>query len=360
MEEMLAKLVGMPTISDDAIANEVAIDYIGAYLKERGMYTKRYVLEGHPALIATVKPDVKSAKVLLYAHVDVIPGTEEVFVMRRNDDKLIGRGVFDMKFAIAGYMQFVDRIQGRLEDYDFYIMVTSDEEYGGRDGINSIPHLIEMGYRADVCVMPDGGRAWDVEAMAKGYWRFDLTAKGKSAHGSRPWEGDSASFKLVQALHELREQFENHGPDTDTLNIGKIHGDGTYNQLPSEMTAQVEIRLSTHESYKQNKKVIDGLCKRYGLTTKNRTIAAPLNQDIDSPYLREFMKSITKITGHESKPCLSQAASDAIYFNKVGIPCALTYLPGGGHHGPEEWISRQALLQFPDVIHDYLESCAKR
>lgn len=358
MEDFLAKLVAMPTISDDTVANELALDYIEQFLNDRGLHTKRFVFDGHGALVATIRPGVKKTRVMLYAHVDVIPGTEQVFTLRKEDDKLFGRGVLDMKFAIAGYMQFVDSHKDQLQNYDFTILITTDEEYGHRDNINSIPHLIKLGYTADVCVMPDGGRAWDVEAVAKGFWRFDLIATGRSAHGSRPWEGDSASYKLVQALHELRQVFENQGPDTDTLNIGKIHGDGTYNQIPSQMIAGIEIRLATDESYDKNKIFIDELCAKYDLTTIRRALAPPLKQDIDNPLLQAFMKSITNVTGHQSKPCLSLAASDAPLFNAAGIPCAITYPPGGGHHGENEWIMREALYQFPEIIHDYLRRVA--
>lgn len=349
----------MPTITDDAAANELGLDYLEKYFAAHGLHVKRYSFKGHGSLVATIKPDVTQTKILLYAHLDVVPASEKAFTLRREGDKLFGRGVFDMKFAIAGYMQAVEELKDRLGEYDFAIMITTDEEYGGRDGINSIPDLLKEGYHAEVCVMPDGARDWNVEAMAKGWWRFDLIAAGKTAHGSRPWEGDSASFKLVQALHELRMSFKDHGPDTDTLNIGQIHGDGTYNQVPSTMRAQVEIRLATDDSQAKNQRYIEQLCKAHGLTAETRILVPPLKQDIDHPLLQAFMGSITRITGHESKPYLSLAGSDASYFNSAGIPCAITYLPGGNHHGDGEWISREALLQFPEVICDYLDRNAK-
>jgi len=67
------------------------------------------------------------------AHVDVVAGDESLFTLRTSGDKLSGRGAYDMKFAIAAYMQLVDELQGTLNAYDFSIMITTDEEYGGRD-----------------------------------------------------------------------------------------------------------------------------------------------------------------------------------------------------------------------------------
>lgn len=322
------------------------------------MHIKRFVFDGHGALVATTSPGCKKSRVLFYAHADVMGATEEAFTLRQIDGKLFGRGVYDMKFAIAGYMQFVDTNQQNLQDYDFTIMITTDEEIGGRDNISSVPYLLELGYRADICIMPDGGSDWDIEYMAKGNWRFDLGASGKSAHSSRPWEGDSASFKLVHALHELRLEFKDHGPETDTLNIGKIHGGITYNQIPDQMIASIEIRLASNESYEKNKQIIDQLCGKYGLTCQTRGCTQPMRQDVHDPLLKAFMASITRITGHPSKLCMSMGGSDAKYFNELGIPCAITYLPGGGHHGDNEWIERQALLKFPLVIQDYIEENA--
>jgi succinyl-diaminopimelate desuccinylase len=359
MEELLAKLVAMPTISEDAAANNVALDYLEGHFKQCGMHIKRFEYKGHGSLIATVKPDTKHVKVMLYGHIDVIPADEQAFTLRHEGDKLFGRGVLDMKYAIAAYMQAAEQLQG-LDDYDFAIMITSDEEFGGRDGINSILYLLNQGYSASVVILPDGGRAWDVEAVAKGHWRFDLVTSGRSAHGSRPWEGDSASFKLIQALHELRERFKDQGPDTDTLNIGKIRGNGTYNQVPSSATAQVELRLAADGSHQKNAKFIDQLCEKYGLSKIERTLTNPLYQDTKNPLIEAFMKSITKITGHTSKPCLSLAGSDAVYFKEFDIPCAVTYPPGGGHHSENEWISREALLQMPDIVIDYLNTVAKK
>lgn len=358
-EKLLTELVAMPTITDDAAANERGLDYLEAYFTARGLHVRRFNFKGHGSLVATLKPNVKHAKILLYAHLDVVPASEKLFTLRHDGDQLFGRGVFDMKFAIAGYMQAVEWLKDTLGEYDFAIMVTTDEEYGGRDGINSIPDLLKEGYHAEACVMPDGARDWNVEAVAKGWWRFDLIAAGTTAHSSRPWEGDSASFKLVHALHELRMHFEDHGPATDTLNIGQIHGDGTYNQVPSSMRAQVEIRLATDDSQAKSQQLVEKLCKTHGLTTETRALVPPLKQDIGHPLLQAFMASITRITGHESKPCLSLAGSDASYFNAAGIPCAITYLPGGGHHSESEWVSHTALLQFPEVICDYLERNAK-
>lgn len=359
MEDTLATLVAMPTISDDLTANKLAVNYLAEWFGSRGMHIKHYEFKGHPAFVATVKPNAMHAKVMLYGHTDVMSGTERVFTMRHEGERLTGRGVYDMKFAIATYMHVIDEIKNHIEDYDFSLVIVSDEEYGSRDDINSMRDLLALGYRADVCIMPDGGFDWNIEAMCKGFWRFDLISSGKAAHASRPWEGESASFKLIQALHELRSQFKGHGPDTDTLNIGTIHGDGTYNQIPAEMTAAIEIRLVSDDSYTKNKALIKQLCKKYGLKTRQRAYAPPFYQNINHPLVQAFFASAEKGIGRRPQPCISNGASDTEYLLEAGIPCVLTYPPGGGHHSEHEWIERTALPQFYATIRDYLDRTAR-
>lgn len=359
-ELLLAKLVSMPTISDDIIANDMALDFVEDYLKRRGMHCRRDRFDGHGTLLASTRKDNQlTPKVLLATHVDVMAASDEMFVLRKEGDKLIGRGVYDMKFSLAGYMQLVDDLQGQLEKYDFCIMVTSDEEYGSVKGINGTRHLIEQGCKPEVCILPDStAPGWNIETIAKGFWRFDLIAEGKSAHGSRPWEGESASFKLIHALHDVKTYFAEHGPATDTLNIGTIHGGETYNKIPSLMVAGVEIRLMHDESYDKIQAFLKELCAVHGITYKKQIMELPMRTDITSPLVKQYLDSVEEVTGKRPQPHTSFAASDGPYFNAIKVPCIISCPEGGMHHSEEEWISRESFLKFVPILHNYLNSVA--
>lgn len=359
LEVQLAKLVAMPTITDDAVANELGLDYIERQLTTCGLFVKRFNFDGHGSLMATTQPEAEKAKVLLYAHLDTAPGEERLFTLQREGDMLVGRGTYDMKFAIAAYLQLVEDLQDTLEDYDFAIMITTDEEYGGRDGISGSKRLLEQGYRFSVAIIPDGGNDWDIETLAKGRWRFNLVAEGRSAHGSRPWEGDSASFKLVHALHELKQHFADHGPNTDTLNIGMIQGGESFNQVPANMYAWVEIRLIDKASVAKNELLLDAICKRYDVRIETRVKDPPLIHDITHPLIQAFADSVERVGGIRPKGCMSYGGSDADHFMARSIPCIVTRPTGGGHHGPNEWVNSESLRQMVPILKDYLEQVAK-
>lgn len=357
MEDILAKLVALPTITDDIIANDIALDYIEDYLAKRGMHCRRDRFAGHGTLLAATRLDnMFTPSVLLAAHIDVVNAREEQFTLRRDGDKLLGRGVYDMKFAIAGYMQIVDDLQQELNGYDFGILIVSDEEVidVGSKGV------IEAGLQPKICMLPDStAPGWDIETTAKGYWRFNLIARGSSAHGGRPWEGESASFKLIQALHELKSYFEGQGITTDSLNIGKIHGGDAYNIVPSEMLAGVDIRFLSPKNLAKERKMVESLCEKHGLVFEELVLAPAVITDLDHPLIRIYLESVNKVTGKLPKSFISSAGSDAPYFNAAGISCIISCCEGGKHHTKDEWISRKSFLQFAPILHEFLARVAK-
>jgi succinyl-diaminopimelate desuccinylase len=152
MFEILEKLVWFHTTADDEQSIFEALDYVSGYLIDRGMHVNRFESNGHESIVATVNPDTKTPKVMLAAHIDVVPAPDEMFAVRKEDGKLYGRGVLDMKFAIAAYMQLADELQNHLQDYDFGIMITSDEELAGMNGVPKLlviaVHLLDHLLRA--------------------------------------------------------------------------------------------------------------------------------------------------------------------------------------------------------------------
>lgn len=359
MEDILAKLVGMRTLTQDTPANTALLDYVDSYLTRRGMHVQRHTADGRGSLIAYAGKKRKAFRILLAAHADVASGSDAVFELRKADGKLYGRGVYDMKFAIAGYMQLADDMQEELAEYDIGIMVTTDEETGGQDGINGVKSLLENGYRADICVLPDSAApGWDIERLAKGVWRFDLHATGTAGHSSRPWLAESASVKLIAALHELQGHFTDHGPLTDTLNVAVVRGGTYFNEIPTGMSASIEIRLVHDESFAKNQALLAGLCEKYGLTIQTRSFNNPLMQHINHPLAQAYMDAVKQVTGRRPEGVVSMAASDAEYFIRAGIPCIISCPAGGGHHGEEEWIDHAQFLQFPAILRSFVTATA--
>jgi acetylornithine deacetylase/succinyl-diaminopimelate desuccinylase-like protein len=354
VEKLLRELVAIRSITADLLANDQALNYIEAFLADCGMHIYRTDHDGYGALVATSRP-TKTPAVMLVGHVDVVSASDKMFTVEERDGHLYGRGTRDMKSAVAAYMTVADRLKDSLEDYDFGIMLISDEETQDL----GIIRLLEDNWRPKSVVLLDGGESWGLESLAKGALYLSIKIAGKSAHGSRPWLGDSASFKLVELLAELQKDFAGHGPETDTLNVSNLTaGSGAFNQIPETAAAMLDIRVIDQDHVEPIKKRINELCAKYDGVMEQVVFFPVLKHDMSNPFIVSFVESITKITGKHHDHTIAYGASDACRFDELGIPCAVTYPLSGGHHGEDEWIDKQALFDLVEIIHDHIQKNA--
>jgi acetylornithine deacetylase/succinyl-diaminopimelate desuccinylase-like protein len=352
--DILRDIVGMPTITGNYEANHEALDYIDHFLSERGLYVKRLKWNGFESLVATTQ-QTKTPTVFLMGHMDVVPAPEALFQLTEKEDSYMGRGVIDMKTGIAAFLASVKDLEGDLRDYDFGIMIVTDEEIGGFDGAQK---LAEEGYIPKVMVVPDGGGNWNMEAYAKGVWHFTIEATGKSAHGSRPWEGENAIDKLNDTLHEINALFAGQGQETSTVNVGIIQGGDAINQIPSFASASIDVRPLNKAEQTRLTAAVNDIIKKNNLTITTEVIANPVQNDIDNSYLKAYAACSEQVLGHTVKWVTSYAGNDGRFFADKGVPLACAYPAGGNHHGPEEWITKEAPFQLQAIITNFLKEVA--
>lgn len=359
MQNILQDLVAFQTVAGNTAANAAAIGYIESYLHARGMKSEIITHGGYQNLFASTTGS-RTPKIMLAAHVDVVPAQTEMFRMRESDGKLHGRGVFDMKFSIAAYLAAVDALKDRLHDFDFGIMITPDEEVGSPNGV---PRLIEAGYvPTGACVLPDGAenQNWDIETFAKGAWFGEFTATGKRAHGSRPWLGDNAIVKLLSFIQEVQVLFPPVAPEASTLTIGHIQGGDAINQVPERATVGLDMRFPSDEERLRLETAVEALRAKYDISRKDLMFVSPTINDFDNAYLRSFAAAVKTVTGVTSRPSNTPAGTDARFFTDKGLPVIICVPPGGGHHGDSEWIEAKGADQYTQVIIAFLTRSALR
>lgn len=363
-EKVLAELVSIPSITENTAANNDALDYVENHLRKHGMFVERlYYSEAigerqpaeYGALVATTTP-TRTPKVMLSAHIDVVPGPNELFALRHQGDKLLGRGVLDMKGIIAAFMATTAQRQGHLADYDYGITIVTNEEIGGKGTAN----VLKDGFTSKVAVLPDGGNDWQIEKLSKGAWTVTVDAPGVSAHGSRPWEGDSASFRLLDFLDDARKLFAGQGPDTDTLNISQLSGGQAQNQVPYTAGATLDIRVMGKRSLAEIQSQVAKLCSLHGVSWHQKALFPPLEHDMNNPYIKTYQECVKTIVGTECKEAISLGACDAVYYSEFGIPAIVTRPAGGDAHADSEWLSRRGFAQFIQVLGLFIDkTCMK-
>jgi len=361
LEEYLKKLIEFRTISKDFKENGEALMWIENKIKDLPVYVKRHKKNGFKSLIITTQK-TKTPKIMLSAHLDVVKGSENVFKPVIKDGKLYGRGVFDMKYAIACYLKLLIELKAELPKLDLGIMITTDEEIGGHNGVNFL--LNEEKYSSEICVLPDGGTNWELITESKGILQIKVKSKGKSAHGSKPWLGESAIDNLVDFLQALKgnktfdENYYKRGQEhyCNTFNVGKISGGEVANQVADYAEAVLDIRFVSSENEADILRLIKKVAKKSGKIEIEKIISGyPLKTDENNSYVRKFI-NIAKQNGIDIKPTFTHGSSDARFFSENKIPVIVLRPNGGGHHSEEEWIDLESLGSFYKVLKMFVVS----
>lgn len=354
LAEILRDLVAIHSVEDSIQKKFECIEYAANHLASSKLTIRTGSSNGLPWVVATTQGNM-NPKVLLQAHLDVVPATGEAFLLRDEGGKYLGRGVYDMKFAAACYLQLVSELAETALDYDFGIMLTTDEEIGGENGVG---YLLGEGYGAGVCILPDGGDNWQLESECNGVWLVDIVASGKSAHGSRPWEGENAINKLLNCILEIQHVFPMDGDDKNTLTVSKISGGAAINQVPSEAKVTLDMRFVDDKSYISKRIAVEQCIQNAGLTLETIARVDSVTVDKDDPAISKFMEIAEECTGKPISCGRSYGASDAHYFTKAGIPTILIRPDGGGAHSENEWLDKNGFYTFYDVLKEYVRKVA--
>lgn len=362
MKDILKTLVEIPSTSGDHKANFEIIDYIDRFLSEHAMYVKRFNFNGVESLVATTQK-TKKPKLLLSAHADVITGPANMFKFREENDRYIGRGVFDMKCAIAAYLQLIRDLNGHLHEYDLGLMVTTDEEMSGENGTRAL--VEEESYGADVVVMPDAGDSpdgWKLERSAKGMLRILIKVSGKNAHGSRPWQGDNAIDKLIALIGEIRALFKDQRPGANSLTVSIINGGkpDNDNMVPDYADVSMDIRTLTDADADHLLAQINQISSRFDAEVTVKVFGNAHRTDKTHPKIASFIDCWKQIVPNSKLTEADNTGnSDARFFAKAGVPCIVISSPGDGYHMDHEWVSKEGLDDLLKVLHLYTERTAK-
>lgn len=361
MEQILAhidSLVGFYPATNQQEHVAGLIEYCLGILKQsRGFEDASKITNGGVNSLYASSQGTNRPKVLLQAHIDVVPAGIELRTMQIANNRLIGRGVFDMLYATACYLTFVERHQEDIPLLDFGIMLTGDEEIGGMHGAN---YLVELGHGTDICVLPDAGLGFgDLNAAAKGVYNFKLVVNGKAHHGARPWEGDGAANKLVRLLSDLLKEFDSSSRDNSTLTVAMLSAGDADNKGPAQASARLDIRYSDKEDLARIKHAVERLLKKYNAHIEDLQLASDYQLNVQNPLVRQFIELYETHAGKPVSFSKAHGSSDARFFAARDIPVIMLRPKGGGGHGDEEWISINEIEKFYKLLEDYIMKAAR-
>lgn len=355
MQKLARKLISFESDKNHPKEIKRCFDFTVKYLQKRGLKVKIYSSNSRPSLVAARKLK-KKYKYILNGHLDVVPADyKKAFEPFVKNGRLYGRGASDMKGVDAAMIRLI--CDKDLKDVDMALMLTCDEEIGGFDGVKYL--LKKKKYRCNCVVIPDGGNNFSLINKQKGFVQVLIRAKGKSAHGSRPWLGNNA----IEGLMEVYKKVRKFIPKTNvknrwkpTLNIGKINGGLAANQVAPYCEMYLDIRCPTN---KQKEKIVNYI-KKICSKNNNLDFTIPVDGEImftnkNNQYSKKIFK-IAKDNKIEVKFDREHGGSDARFFSAKNIP-VIMFLPKCSEaHIDNEWINLKSLEKFRIILKEFLLS----
>jgi succinyl-diaminopimelate desuccinylase len=351
------RLIGYDTSTEDGL--RAAAGFVKGWLEAREIDVSDHFFRGLPVLTATVGP-AKGRTIVFHGHLDVVPGRPEQFSPRIEDDRLIGRGAYDMKGGLAAMMCALHDVAGQ-DQVRVRFLCAPDEESEDVD-TRSTDEIVRGGLAADFAIT---GEPTDmhVGVQAKGVLAARIEVSGRAAHGSTPWLGDNAVLKAIEVFRRIesmafsRESTELF--DRPSINLGRISGGDALNKVPDLCTMDVDIRYLPNQDPAAILEAIRAIPDIQVMRTFTRI---PANVSRRNPYVLALVEAIGRSSGGEALSVGRDGASDAVSFQEAGIPAVEFGPAGAGHHGPEEWVSisslgryRQALAGFVRHLPMWLE-----
>ncbi|HEV3377480.1 MAG TPA: M20/M25/M40 family metallo-hydrolase [Thermoleophilaceae bacterium] len=331
-----------------------AAGFVKGWLEARDVEVTGTVHNGRPVLAATVGPE-EGPTIVLHGHLDVVPARPEQFTPRIEDDRLYGRGAYDMKGGLASMMCAVHDL-AEEDQVRVHFVCVSDEESEEVEARGS-DYLVQQGYVGDFAIT---GEPTDMHIgiQAKGVLAMRIQVTGTAAHGSTPWVGDNAVLKAVDVFRQIevlpfaRESSDLF--DRPSINLGRIVGGDALNKVPDLCVIDVDVRYLPGQDPEEIQAAVNAFPEATVIKVFHRQ---PAIVERDDPFVQALGEAISRVAPMtaERLGVGRDGASDAISFIEAGVPAVECGPVGDGHHGPEEWVSIRSLRDYRRTLVEFVK-----
>ena len=130
LEATLAQLIAIPSVTENTAACSEVIEFVKQELASHDLFITESPQDTDRPWVYATTQHTRTPDILLAAHLDVVPAPHHLFTLRHEGEKLLGRGVYDMKLAAACYLEFLKNHKQTLSNLNIGVLFTSDEEIG--------------------------------------------------------------------------------------------------------------------------------------------------------------------------------------------------------------------------------------
>jgi succinyl-diaminopimelate desuccinylase len=392
-------LIRIPTVNPPGDAYLEICEYLRSRLAKRGYTVELIRAEGKPGdsdkyprwnLVARREGAFPGETVHFNSHHDVVETgsgwTFDPFGAELKDGRIYGRGTCDMKGGLASSIIAVEAFADTFPDFygNIEISATADEETGGFGGV---AYLAERGYfspdRVQHVIIPEPLNKNRICLGHRGVWWAEIETKGRIAHGSMPFLGDSAIRHMGAVIAEMEASLYPAlaGRTTampvvppqarqSTLNINSLHGgqpepEEGFDGFPAPVVAHsarmiIDRRYLIEETPDAvRQEMIDLLekvkseRKEFRYEVRDLWTIPPTMTARDAPVVTAVSAAIGEVLGLAPDYVVSPGTYDQKHIDRIGkLKNCIAYGPGilDLAHQPDEYIGVDDMLDAAKVM----------
>ncbi len=393
------ELVQIPTINPPGRRYHEICSYLEARLGRAGFDCKMTRAVGTPGdshdyprwnIVARREGKSPGDCVHFNSHTDVVEvghgWTFDPFGGEVHEGRIYGRGSCDMKGGLAASIIAAEAFLEVCPDFGGAIEIsgTADEETGGFGGV---AYLAEQGFfdpdKVQHVIIPEPLNKDRICLGHRGVWWAEIETKGRIAHGSMPFLGDSAIRHMGAVLEEMERTLYPllagkrtdmpvvpEGAKQSTLNINAIHGgepepEPGFTGFPAACVADrcritIDRRFLIEEDVAEVKaevsRMLDGIkATRPGFEYEIKDLweVRPTMTERDAPVVKTVAGAIEKVLARQPDYVVSPGTYDQKHIDRIGrLKNCIAYGPGilDLAHQPDEWVGIDDMVDSAKVM----------
>jgi len=365
--ETLTKLVQIdstnPDLSPDGAGETEIAAYTASSLQSLGLETTSYeIAPNRWNVVGRLAGKGNGRSLLLNAHMDTVgvTGMTAPFSAEIQDDKLYGRGSYDMKASLAAMLAAAKAlIDAGIElAGDLLVTAVADEEYASI----GMDHLVKT-VTADAAIVTEPTDLQLCRAH-RGFIWFDVDSTGRAAHGSRYQEGIDANMRMgrfLAKLDELEKALRQRTPHPlagpPSLHASKIHGGSEISIYAAHCRLEMERRTIPGETVAQAtaelQTIIDQLAaedETFQVTVKPTFHRSPFEVTADVLISQTVAAALRNRLGTPAKQIGQTFWTDAAILGEAGIETVLVGPIGHGLHSAVEWVDLPSTIDLAHIL----------
>ena len=398
--QLTQELVRIPTLNPPGRHYHDICDFLGERLRRKGFHVDLIRARGAPAdsekyqrwnMVARHQGAGGAGECVHFnSHHDVVEvghgWTTDPFGGELKDGRIYGRGTCDMKGGLAASVIAAEAFIAAFPDYmgAIEISATADEESGGYGGV---AYLAEHGWfspeKVQHVIIPEPLNKDRICLGHRGVWWAEIETRGRIAHGSMPFLGDSAIRHMGAVLEEMERTLfpllagkrtampvVPEGARQSTLNINSIHGgepeqDDDYTGLPAPCVADrcrivIDRRFLIEEDLAEVKAEVARMLEsikasrpKFEYEIRDLFEVIPSMTDEDAPVVKTVQAAIEKVLNTQAQFVVSPGTYDQKHIDRIGkLKNCIAYGPGilDLAHQPDEWVGVEDMMDSAKVM----------